>query len=303
MEIKTALFTNLTISRQFCKDYQLEIIATDKNGEETNFKHLFEPQIISMANCLAKECNKLFGTDFPFSEDTIAKSAKDYTEYSDSTKTNYRWGLKKAYYGDDNIFEVRSFYNWFGDESGTIYDIRWDKLRIISFVTELLAFLAMNDIHRIAYEGEKANYLFHQSIGIGSRIHKYYQDLAKDDADLSMESLYALKKAKSKELLDSWSEDAMTLWSEGDEYIKVKFDTISKQGLEFFESKDGNYNHYSFPNLKTLKRNSELVALLILNGVDKDSVMAWSQGACDFPSFSLIEIMRMDKFANFVDRR
>ena len=183
--------------------------------------------------------------------------------------------------------------------SGTIYNLYWDKLRIISFVNALKTFLDTHDIHRIAYEGVKKSYIFHYSVGIGSRIHPFYHDVAVNDIDLSTESLNKVKKIKGKEMLDTWSEKAMPLYINGEEYIKFSFDT---HGINFYVYKDTCSTRYAFPDLPTLKQNDRIASMLISNGVDEKIVMEWVNGINPMPTFSFLEILKLTMLATFVQK-
>ena len=299
MKIENALIKELSIVNLYNSDYQLKLMFTDTNNEVDYIQHLFESEIISMYHCLAKECNNLFKCNYEYSEDIIDKCAKDYNKHQNSNTYFYRWVLKKAYCGDDNVFEVRTYYTNYGMTSGTIYNLYWDKFRIISFVNALKTFLDTHDIHRIAYEGEKKSYIYHYSMGIGSRIHPFYHDVAVNDIDLSTENLNRVKKIKGKELLDTWSEKAMPLYINGEEYIKFSFDT---HGINFYVYKDTCSTRYAFPDLPTLKQDERIASMLISNGVDEKIVMEWVNGINPMPTFSFLEILKLTMLATFVDK-
>jgi hypothetical protein len=297
MKIENALIKELSIVNLYNSDYQLKLMFTDTNNEVDYIQHLFESEIISMYHCLAKECNNLFKCNYEYSEDIIYKCAKDYNKYKDSNTYYYRWELAKTYTKD--VYEVRTYYNSYGMSSGTIYNLYWDKLRIISFVNALKTFLDTHDVHRIAYEGEKKSYIFHYSVGIGSRIHPFYHDVAVNDIDLSTESLNKVKKIKGKEMLDTWSEKAMPLYINGEEYIKFSFDT---HGINFYVYKDTCSTRYAFPDLPTLKQDDRIASMLISNGVDEKIVMEWVNGINPMPTFSFLEILKLTMFATFVQK-
>lgn len=295
MKIENALIKELSIVNLYNSDYQLKLVFTDTNNEVDYIQHLFESEIISMYHCLAKECNNLFKCNYEYSEDIIYKCAKDYNKHQDSNAYYYRWGLAKTTTKD--VYEVRSYYTNYGMSSGTIYNLYWDKLRIISFVNALKTFLDTHDIHRIAYEGVKKSYIFHYSVGIGSRIHPFYHDVAVNDIDLSTESLNKVKKIKGKEMLDTWSEKAMPLYINGEEYVKFSFDT---HGINFYVYKDTCSTRYAFPDLPTLKQDDRIASMLISNGVDEKIVMEWVNGINPMPTFSFLEILKLTMLATFV---
>lgn len=297
MKIENALIKELSIVNLYNSDYQLKLEFTDTNNEVDYIQHLFESEIISMYHCLAKECNNLFNCNYEYSEDIIYKCAKDYNKHQDSNAYYYRWGLAKTTTKD--VYEVRTYYTNYGMSSGAIYNLYWDKLRIISFVNALKTFLDTHDIHRIAYEGEKKSYIFHYSVGIGSRIHPFYHDVAVNDIDLSTESLNKVKKIKGKEMLDTWSEKAMPLYINGEEYVKFGFDT---HGINFYVYKDTCSTRYAFPDLPTLKQDDRIASMLISNGVDEKIVMEWVNGINPMPTFSFLEILKLTMFATFVQK-
>lgn len=297
MKIENALIKELSIVNLYNSDYQLKLVFTDTNNEVDYIQHLFESEIISMYHCLAKECNNLFKCNYEYSEDIIYKCAKDYNKHQDSNAYYYRWGLAKTTTKD--VYEVRTYYTNYGMSSGTIYNLYWDKLRIISFVNALKTFLDTHDIHRIAYEGVKKSYIFHYSVGIGSRIHPFYHDVAVNDIDLSTESLNKVKKIKGKEMLDTWSEKAMPLYINGEEYVKFSFDT---HGINFYVYKDTCSTRYAFPDLPTLKQDDRIASMLISNGVDEKIVMEWVNGINPMPTFSFLEILKLTMLATFVDK-
>lgn len=300
MKIENALIKELSIVNLFNCDYQLKLVFTDTNDEVDYIQHFFESEIISMCHCLAKECNKLFNCQFDYSEDIINKCAKDYNKFQCGNTYNYRWGLAKTYTKD--VYEVRTYYTNYGMSSGTIYNLYWDKFRIISFVNALITFLNTHDIHKIAYEGEKRNYIRHYAMGIGSRIHPFYHDVAVNDIDLSLENLNKEKKIKGKEMLDTWSEKAMPLYLNGEEYIKFSFDAHRNNGIDFYVYKDTCSTRYAFPDLSTLKQNKEVASMLISNGVDEKVVIEWVNGINPMPTFSFLEILKLTMFATFVDK-
>lgn len=299
MKIENALIKELSIVNLYNCDYQLKLMFTDTNDEVDYIQHLFESEIISMYHCLAKECNNLFKCNYEYSEDTIKKCANDYNKHQNSNAYFYRWGLKKTYTKD--VYEVRTYYTNYGMSSGTIYNLYWEKFRIISFVNALKTFLDTHDIHKIAYEGVKRNYIRHHSMGIGSRIHPFYHDVAVNDIDLSLENLNKAKKIKGKEMLDTWSEKAMPLYINGEEYIKFSFDAYRNNGINFYVYKDTCSTRYAFPDLSTLKQNKEVASMLISNGVDEKVVMEWVNGINPMPTFSFLEILKLTMFATFVD--
>lgn len=299
MKIRNEIIKELSIVNLYNSDYQLKLVFTDTNDEVDYIQHFFESEIISMYHCLARECNKLFNCQFEYSEDIIDKCAKDYNKHKDSNAYNYRWGLAKTTTKD--VYEVRTYYTNYGMSSGTIYHLYWDKFRIISFVNALTTFLNTHDIHKIAYEGEKRKYIRHYSMGIGSRIHPFYHDVAVNDIDLSLENLNKAKKIKGKEMLDTWSEKAMPLYLNGEEYIKFSFDAHRNNGIDFYVYKDTCSTRYAFPDLSTLKENKEVASMLISNGVDEKVVMEWVNGINPMPTFSFLEILKLTMFATFVD--
>ena len=161
-------------------DYQLEMTITYDDGSTKVIGHIFEPEILSMYHCLAKECNSLLGTKFVYDENVIdncAKAIEDkYSHY------HYKWILHNN--RDCTEFRPQSKYINLGFNSGDVYGFRWSKEQLIEFIGALGEYLDAHDIHKMAYEGEKAILLYHLNIGIGSTILNYYKDVCEADEDM-----------------------------------------------------------------------------------------------------------------------
>lgn len=168
------------IELQNGRDYQLKMIFTDNEGVVDTFKHMFEPQILLMYHCLARECNEKFGTHFGYDDNVINRcsSALGYHE----NKYNYKYVISSRL--DNYYFNIHAEFINCGLNSGIDYCFKWSKERLISFVRELDMCLCLTDVHKLSYEGEKGGFLYHYKIGIGSTIHSYYEDLCREDKDL-----------------------------------------------------------------------------------------------------------------------
>jgi hypothetical protein len=170
----------VAIESQNGYDYQLKMTITNEDGTNEILEHLFEPMIVSMYHCLAKESNKLLGTNFGYDESVIDSCAKaiatKYLHYG------YYWILGNN--RDNTIFKPQSRYISCGFNSGTIYDLKWTKEQVIAFIRALGHYLDTYDIHKMAYEGEKRGWLYHFNMRIGSTILNYYKDMCEADEEM-----------------------------------------------------------------------------------------------------------------------
>lgn len=138
---------------------------------------LYDVEFVMLYNCIAKESNKLFGTDYPYSQKMIDALYKVNTFGSNkylgsfylhkSSGDNMR--LEESYYYlDDNKKPNFKCYATYGF---------WNKNKIISLLDTLKPYVINNYFERTSKEALKKKYDQYDKIGIGYTERPDYFDI------------------------------------------------------------------------------------------------------------------------------
>lgn len=254
-------------------------------GCDCNMSGMAETEVIAMYHTLAKICNKTFRTNFKYSEEEISRCG-NYEH------KGFRFVIQKSNYED--------IYSIFSQDNDSILDYRayWTryipKETIISFVELLADWLSINDIHYLTYLTYKPQWLFHIGIGIGTKLDTFYKDCYENDIDFSKESITLLKQIKGKELLEKWSENAITIQETPNSYIKASID--NNRIIKFY--------YYNKPHSYCISYNLDMIAenTLLLNELKKkvntDVIDKWVADGCSpFLPFNIMDLFSTWKYA------
>jgi hypothetical protein len=181
-----------------CEKKGLWTIKFVLNENEIVWSGNNEKEILALYHTLTKKVNKLFGTDFVYSEDDLKK-------YSNYEHTNYQFNIQKSDYREVyTLFATKDEYPYGGGYRfhtlGTYNDpyIYVPKEDIIDITRLFGEWLSNNDIHKLTYDILKKDWLFHIGIGVGIKLDTFYKDLYEVDVDFSTESVTTLKNKKGK---------------------------------------------------------------------------------------------------------
>lgn len=280
-----------------CEKKGLWTIKFELNDKEIFWSGDNEKEILALYHTLTKKVNKLFGTDFVYSESQLKKySNYEHTNYQfNIQKSNYRevytlFATKDEYpYGSSYRFHTLGTYN-----DPYIYVPKEDIIEITRLFGE---WLSNNDIHKLTYDILKKDWLFHIGIGIGVKLDTFYKDLYEVDVDFSTESVTTLKNKKGKEILDDASKNALTLRTCDNAYIKFEFEHFRNNGLTFYIYNGVDSYILRFPRLDELKKNEDFLKRLKVY-VYNEKVDEWVNSECDFPTFSLDNFLLCEGFAD-----
>ena len=245
-----------------------------------------EKEILGLYHSLVQKVNKEFGTDF---------------EYNEKLLTDYYFNIQKSRYNDVYTLFVKDkkdVIDFRVHSLGTYNDtyIYVPKEDIIEITRLFGEWLNNNDIHKITYNILKKDWLFHISIGIGTKLDTFYKDLYEVDVDFSTESVTTLKNKKGKEILDNASEKALTLRTCDNAYIKFEFEHFRNNGLTFYIYNGVDSYILRFPRLDEMKKNEDFLKALKVY-VYNEKVDEWVNSECDFPNFSIDNFLLCEKFA------
>lgn len=256
-----------------------------------------EKEILALYHTLTKKVNKLFGTDFVYSESELKK-------YSNYEHTNYQFNIQKSNYSEVyTLFATKDEYPYGGGyrfhtlstyEEPHIYVPKEDIIEITRLFGE---WLSNNDIHKLTYDVLKKDWLFHIGLGVGGNyLDTFYKDLYEVDVDFSTESITSLRNKKGKEILDNACKNALTLRTCDNAYIKFEFENIRKNGLTFYIYNGVDSYILRFPRLDEMKKNEDFLKALKVY-VYNEKVDEWVNSECDFPNFSIDNFLLCEKFA------
>lgn len=256
-----------------------------------------EKEILALYHTLTKKVNKLFGTDFVYSEDDLKK-------YSNYEHTNYQFNIQKSNYKEVyTLFATKEeypydrgyhFHTLSTYEEPHIYVPKEDIIEITRLFGE---WLSNNDIHKLTYDVLKKDWLFHIGLGVGGNyLDTFYKDLYEVDVDFSTESITSLRNKKGKEILDNASKNALTLRTCDNTYIKFEFENIRKNGLTFYIYNGVDSYILRFPRLDEMKKNENFLKTLKVY-VYNEKVDEWVNSECDLPNFSIDNFLLCEKFA------
>lgn len=256
-----------------------------------------EKEILALYHTLAKKVNKLFGTDFLYSEDDLKK-------YSNYEHTNYQFNIQKSSYREVyTLFATKDEYPYCGSYRfhtlGTYREVFMyvPKQDIIDITRLFGEWLSNNDIHKLTYDVLKKDWLFHIGLGMGTNyLDTFYKDLYEVDVDFSTESITSLRNKRGKEILDNASKNALTLRTCDNTYIKFEFENIRKNGLTFYIYNGVDSYILRFPRLDEMKKNEDFLKTLKVY-VYNEKVDEWVNSECDFPNFSIDNFLLCEKFA------
>lgn len=256
-----------------------------------------EKEILALYHTLTKKVNKLFGTDFVYSEDDLKK-------YSNYEHINYQFNIQKSNYREVyHLFATKYEYPYGGGyrfhtlstyEEPYIYVPKEDIIEITRLFGE---WLSNNDIHRMTYEVLKKGWLFHIGACIGTRLDTFYKDLYEIDVDFSEESIRQLRNKEGKKRLDKASEKALTLNKWGENYIKFEFEHFRNSSLTFYINIGVDSYILRFPRLDEMKKNEDFIKKLKVY-VYNEKVDEWVNSECDLPKFSIDNFLFCEEFAN-----
>ena len=280
-----------------CEKKGLWTIKFELNNNEIIWSGDHEKEILALYHTLTKKVNKLFGTDFVYSESQLKK-------YSNYEHTNYQFNIQKSDYREVyTLFATKDEYPYGSSyrfhSLGTynepyIYVPKEDIIEITRLFGE---WLSNNDIHRMTYEVLKKDWLFHISMGMGAKLDTFYKDLYDDDIDFSEDNVRYLRNKKGKEILDNASKKALTLRTCDDAYIKFEFEHFRNNGLTFYIYNGVDSYILRFPRLDELKKNEDFLKRLKVY-VYNEKVDEWVNSECDFPTFSLDNFLLCEGFAD-----
>lgn len=279
-----------------CEKKGLWTIKFGLNNNEIIWSGDNEKEILALYHTLTKKVNKLFGTDFVYSESQLKK-------YSNYEHTNYQFNIQKSNYREVyTLFATKDEYpygsNYRFHSLGTynepyIYVPKEDIIEITRLFGE---WLNNNDIHKITYNILKKDWLFHIGIGIGVKLDTFYKDLYEVDVDFSTENVTTLKNKKGKEILDNASKNALTLRTCDNTYIKFEFEHFRNNGLTFYIYNGVDSYILRFPRLDEMKKNEDFLKALKVY-VYNEKVDEWVNSDCDLPNFSMDNFLLCEKFA------
>ena len=280
-----------------CEKKGLWTIKFELNNNEIIWSGDNEKEILALYHTLTKKVNKLFGTDFVYSESQLKK-------YSNYEHTNYQFNIQKSDYREVyTLFATKDEYPYGSSyrfhSLGTynepyIYVPKEDIIEITRLFGE---WLSNNDIHRMTYEVLKKDWLFHISMGMGAKLDTFYKDLYDDDIDFSEDNVRYLRNKKGKEILDNASKKALTLRTCDDAYIKFEFEHFRNNGLTFYIYNGVDSYILRFPRLDEMKKNEDFLKTLKVY-VYNEKVDEWVNSECDLPTFSLDNFLLCEKFAD-----
>ena len=280
-----------------CEKKGLWTIKFELNNNEIIWSGDNEKEILALYHTLTKKVNKLFGTDFVYSESQL----KMYSNYE---HTNYQFNIQKSDYREVyTLFATKDEYPYGSSyrfhSLGTynepyIYVPKEDIIEITRLFGE---WLSNNDIHRMTYEVLKKDWLFHISMGMGAKLDTFYKDLYDDDIDFSEDNVRYLRNKKGKEILDNASKKALTLRTCDDAYIKFEFEHFRNNGLTFYIYNGVDSYILRFPRLDEMKKNEDFLKALKVY-VYNEKVDEWVNSECDFPTFSLDNFLLCEGFAD-----
>lgn len=279
-----------------CEKKGLWTIKFELNDNEIVWSGDNEKEILALYHTLTKKVNKLFGTDFVYSESQLKK-------YSNYEHTNYQFNIQKSDYREVyTLFATKDEYPYGSSYRfhtlGTYNDpyIYVPKEDIIEITRLFGEWLNNNDIHKITYNILKKDWLFHIGIGIGVKLDTFYKDLYEVDVDFSTESVTTLKNKKGKEILDDASKNALTLRTCDNTYIKFEFEHFRNNGLTFYIYNGVDSYILRFPRLDEMKKNEDFLKALKVF-VYNEKVDEWVNSDCDLPNFSMDNFLLCEKFA------
>ena len=279
-----------------CEKKGLWTIKFELNDNEIVWSGDNEKEILALYHTLTKKVNKLFGTDFVYSESQLKK-------YSNYEHTNYQFNIQKSSYREVyTLFATKDEYPYGSSYRfhtlGTYNDpyIYVPKEDIIEITRLFGEWLNNNDIHKITYNILKKDWLFHIGIGMGVKLDTFYKDLYEVDVDFSTESVTTLKNKKGKEILDDASKNALTLRTCDNTYIKFEFEHFRNNGLTFYIYNGVDSYILRFPRLDEMKKNEDFLKRLKVY-VYNEKVDEWVNSECDFPTFSLDNFLLCEGFA------
>ena len=280
-----------------CEKKGLWTIKFELNNNEIIWSGDNEKEILALYHTLTKKVNKLFGTDFVYSESQL----KMYSNYE---HTNYQFNIQKSDYREVyTLFATKDEYPYGSSyrfhtlgtyEEPHIYVPKEDIIEITRLFGE---WLSNNDIHRMTYEVLKKDWLFHISMGMGAKLDTFYKDLYDDDIDFSEDNVRYLRNKKGKEILDNASKKALTLRTCDDAYIKFEFEHFRNNGLTFYIYNGVDSYILRFPRLDEMKKNEDFLKALKVY-VYNEKVDEWVNSECDFPTFSLDNFLLCEGFAD-----
>lgn len=256
-----------------------------------------EKEILALYHTLTKKVNKLFGTDFVYSESQLKK-------YSNYEHTNYQFNIQKSNYSAVyTLFATKDEYPYGGIyrfhtlatyEDPHIYVPKEDIIEITRLFGE---WLSNNDIHRLTYDVLKKDWLFHIGVGIGAKLDTFYKDLYEVDIDFSEKSITLLRNKEGKKILDRASEKALTLRKCDESYIKFEFEHFRNSSLTFYIYNGVDSYILRFPRLDEMKKNEDLIKKLKVY-VYNEKVDEWVNSECDLPNFSIDNFLLCKEFAD-----